>query len=214
MTRILRSCCVQWRLKLEHSWQGAGRRRQKRRRRMRQRRAAGWLPGFCCDAPRRSFAVIRPDGSRRSLTVTDGFPRHTMAAIGNFCPKNIWDKSQFYVPRSKESEKVRTLLLYQFWNLSPWSFLSFWCYGCWGLKLRLFSNTLWPNFFKNSHCGLAICLLVACAELLAKYERTKKKNILWSPQFQSKVCDDKCSDFFYINSRTWTVLNLKTIWFK
>ena len=38
----------------------------------------------------------------------------TMAVLGNFCPKSIRDKSQFYVAMSKKFEKVRALLLCQF----------------------------------------------------------------------------------------------------
>ena len=43
------------------------------------------------------------------------FIQNTIPAFGDFfSPKSIWDKSQFYVPMSKTSEKVRVLLLYQF----------------------------------------------------------------------------------------------------
>ena len=41
----------------------------------------------------------------------------TMAFMGNFCPKSIWDKSQFQVPQSKKSLKIQALLLCHFLNL-------------------------------------------------------------------------------------------------
>ena len=43
-----------------------------------------------------------------------GIPLYTMAAFENFCPKIIWDKSQFQVPTNKKSEKIKALLLCQF----------------------------------------------------------------------------------------------------
>ena len=41
----------------------------------------------------------------------------TMAVLGDFCPKSIWDKSQFELPRSKKSEKLKALLVYQLLKL-------------------------------------------------------------------------------------------------
>ena len=43
------------------------------------------------------------------------FSQNIKAAFGDLCPKSIWDKSQFYVPMSKTSEKIMALLFCQFW---------------------------------------------------------------------------------------------------
>ena len=41
----------------------------------------------------------------------------TMAAFGILNPKSIWDKYQFYVPWSKNSEKIKALIKCQIQNL-------------------------------------------------------------------------------------------------
>ena len=41
-------------------------------------------------------------------------PLHTMAAFGIFCPKSIWDKSQFLVPTNNKSDKIKAILLSEF----------------------------------------------------------------------------------------------------
>ena len=64
------------------------------------------------------------------------------------------------------------------------------------LKLRFVSNNFWTKFRKNSHCGLAIRLLAACAELLAKYERTKKKIFCEALSFSQKCVMTSVQIFF------------------
>ena len=38
-------------------------------------------------------------------------PQITMAAFGIFCPKSMWEKSQFYVEWSKKSEKNEAIFV-------------------------------------------------------------------------------------------------------
>jgi hypothetical protein len=42
------------------------------------------------------------------------FSQNRKAVLGDLCPKSILDKSQFYVPTGKTSEKIMSLLLCQF----------------------------------------------------------------------------------------------------
>ena len=73
----------------------------------------------------------------------------TMAAFGNFCPKNIWDKSQFYIPTSKNQKIWRHS---RYVNFKSWSncLYLFWYFTV--LKLRFVLHTFWTNIPKISHC--------------------------------------------------------------
>ena len=41
-----------------------------------------------------------------------------MTVFEIFCPKSIWDKSQFKLPKSKKSEKIKAQMLYQHFKVS------------------------------------------------------------------------------------------------
>ena len=79
---------------------------------------------------------------------------HTMATLGKFCPKIIWDKSQFYVTTNKKSEKIIGTFVMSTCKIDiKQKCLYFaWFFICWYLKLRFVSNILWTKIPKSSHC--------------------------------------------------------------
>jgi hypothetical protein len=61
-----------------------------------------------------------------SLSQKIYFPSLQWLLLNFFCSKSIWDKSQFQVPTSTNSEKLKALLLFQLLKLTTWCLQFFW----------------------------------------------------------------------------------------
>ena len=83
-----------------------------------------------------TLVIIDDKGS--DTRFAEGQGQCTEAAFSNFCPKPIWDKSQFQVPTSNKPWKIKARPLSIFEIVITKVFYT----GCY-LKLRFVSNTFW-----------------------------------------------------------------------
>ena len=124
----------------------------------------------------------------------------TMAAFGIFNPKSIWDKYQFYVPWSKNSEKIKALIKCQIQKLIialvPLFFLIFTCWYVSKIEIRL-EQFLDKNPKKQPLCYVCAKLTLPLAiQNVCTSNKRKRQQVDIQSQFPFFLiwCTKKSSD--------------------